>query len=106
MKNSFKNYLLSNHVLLTVLVIALAWFLINVKGIIIEVFIAYIIMAALTPFIRSLREYRIPNAIATAITYIMVLIILIVIIFPLVPFFTSQIQSLIKTFPLYIKDVA
>jgi predicted PurR-regulated permease PerM len=68
--------------------------------------VAYIIMAAFTPFIRSLREYRIPNAIATAITYILALLILIVIIFPLIPFFAAQIQSLIKSLPLYINSTA
>jgi predicted PurR-regulated permease PerM len=106
MKNSLKNYIFSNHVLLTVLLLIFGWFLLQVKGILIEVFIAYIIMAAFTPFIRALREYKIPNSIATAITYVLALTILVVIIFPLVPFFASQIQSLVKTFPLYIKDIA
>lgn len=106
MKNSFLHYLRENHILASVCIITLAWFLIEIRGILIELFIAYIIMAALTPFIRVLERYKLPRGLATAITYIFAIAILITIIFPLVPFFTAQIQSLIKSFPFYIKNTA
>ena len=106
MKNSLVKYILSNHILLAIVVLAIVWFLIEVRGILIELFVAYIIMAAFSPFIGFLRRLKIPRVIATAITYIIALIILIMIIVPLIPFFIAQIQSLVKIFPLYISRTA
>lgn len=106
MKNSFIRYTMSNHVLMTALVLVFALFLFQIKNILINLFIAYIIMAALSPFVVMLTKRKIPNVIAATIIYLVVLSLLFLLIFPLVPFFVSQIVSLIKSFPLYLDNTA
>lgn len=63
-------------------------------------------MAALSPFSDFLINKKVPKILAALIPYILVLAFLVLIIFPIVPFFISQVQLLFKTFPNYVNQVA
>lgn len=63
-------------------------------------------MAALTPFSDFLVRKRVPRIFSVLIPYFLTIAILVVLIFPLVPFFASQIQLLFANFPKYIDQVA
>lgn len=63
-------------------------------------------MAALSPFSDFLIRKRIPKILAVLIPYTITIAVLVLLIFPLVPFFISQIQLLFSNFPKYIDQVA
>lgn len=106
MKNPFIRYTVHNHPLMTLVVILLLLFLVEIKMIIIDLFISYIIMAALTPFVVELTKRKVPNVLATTITFLIAVSLLFLLIIPLVPFFVAQIASLIKSFPSYLDNTA
>lgn len=103
---SFFKSLLSNQIIVALLVLAVAWLLLEISGVIIAGFIAYIIMAASAPAVDFLQRYKLPRALAAALVYLTVLAILILLIFPLVPFFATQINALFKGFPAYVHNAA
>ncbi len=63
-------------------------------------------MATLSPAVKFLQKKKIPKVIAALISYLIVLIILFSLIFPIIPFFVSQIQALFSSFPKYLNQVA
>ena len=106
MTNPIVKYLINNHFLAALIVVALFWLAIQINGILIIIFISYIVMAALSPFSDFFTRKHIPKILSVSITYAVTIAILILLIFPLVPFFISQIQSLFTNFPKYINEVA
>jgi predicted PurR-regulated permease PerM len=106
MDNSLLKYLKQNHFLTTVLLLLVAYFIFLVRDVLLLVFISFVIMATLSPTVNLLQKRRVPRAIATLISYLVVLAILFSLIIPLVPFFAQQIQSLFNSFPRYLDQVA
>lgn len=106
MKNPFIRYTIQNHPLMTAIVIIFALFLLQIKTILVDLFIAYTIMAALSPFVVMLTKRKVPNVVATTIVYLVMIALLFILIFPLVPFFVAQVTSLIKSFPYYLDITA
>lgn len=102
-KSSFK-YLYSNQIIIALAVIAVAWLLFELIGVLIAGFIAYIIMAAIAPVVNSLAKRKIPKALAAAVVYLAIVAILVLLIFPLVPFFTTQTMQLTRGLPDYIHN--
>lgn len=106
MNNPIVKYLINNHFLAALIVIALFWLAIELSGILIIIFISFIIMAALSPFSDSLTRKRIPRILSVIIPYTITIAILVLLIFPLIPFFISQIELLFNNFPKYVGQVA
>lgn len=102
MINSFIKHVSNNQLVVGALVIAIGWFLLEINEILLGIFISYIIMAALTPFVLALEKYKLPRALAAAIAYIMTLLVLVLLIFPLVPFFVGQVRSLFLNLPMFL----
>jgi predicted PurR-regulated permease PerM len=102
MFHRFINYLLKNQVILALFLIAAGWFVFETREIIVSIFLAYIIMAAVLPMVEFLREKGLPKVLAVLITYFSILIAIFLLILPLVPFVVTQIQSLISNFPKFI----
>src|SRR3989344_6722019 len=106
MANPIVRYLINNHFLTTLIVIGLFWLTLELSGILIIIFISYIVMAALSPFSDFLVKKRVPRILSVIISYVVTIAILVLLIFPLVPFFASQIQLLFANFPKYINQLA
>ena len=106
MKNPIVNYLINNQFLTTLVILGFFWIAIKLSGILIIIFISYIIVAALSPFSDFLIKKRVPRILSVLISYATTIAILVLLIFPLVPFFVSQIQLLFSNFPKYINQVA
>lgn len=100
------NYLLKNQFIAGILFVAILFLLFALKEILLVVFVAYIIVAALLPAIEFLRKRRVPNTISVVVVFFTTLILFGVLIAPLVPFLSSQIQQLLKSFPQYINQAA
>jgi predicted PurR-regulated permease PerM len=99
MLHQFFNYLVRNQVILALFLIALGWLIIILKEIIVSIFLAYILMAAVLPIVDYLESKKFPKIIAVLIPYFGILIAIFLLILPLVPFVAGQIQSLIKNIP-------
>jgi len=106
MNNPIVKYVLNNHILVAILLVAFALFLYEIRGIIIAVFLSYIIMAALNPFVRTLRSYKVPKIIAILIVYSVVIAFIVILVIPILPFFISQVQALFKAIPAYVNNAS
>lgn len=95
-------FLLKNQVLFALFIILFAWFVYQVKDILVTLFLSYIIMASMLPIVGYLRKRKVPKVLAVVIPYFGITLILLLLIFPLVPFILSQIESLIEGFPKYL----
>jgi predicted PurR-regulated permease PerM len=106
MLNPIVKYVLNNHILTTVIIVAIAFFMYQIKGILIGLFMAYIIMASIHPFVRTLRKYKVPKIVAIVLIYALVIAFFVLLVIPILPFFVSQIQALFKAIPLYLDSVS
>ncbi len=101
MKNPIVKYIVANHFLFTVLLVGFAFFLYEIKAILLALFIAYILMASLNPFVIFLRKRGVPKIVALLATYFFVIAFIILLIVPIFPFFIDQVQALFKAIPGY-----
>jgi predicted PurR-regulated permease PerM len=100
----FFNYLIHNQILFALFIIAAGWIIIQIKDILLSVFISYTIMASILPSVTYLRKKKLPNILAVTLPFSTMLIAIFLLILPLIPFFTEQIQNLTLKFPLYLKQ--
>ncbi len=100
------NYLLNNHVLTTVIIIAIGFFLFQIKGILLALFMAYIIMASIHPFVRGLQKYKVPKILAIVVIYAIIIAVIVILVIPILPFVVSQVQALFKAIPLYLDSLS
>lgn len=100
------SYLQKNQFITGLAIIGIALILYQLKEILLVIFIAYIIVAALNPIVEFLRGKGVPKTIAVLITFFATLSLFVLLIAPLVPFFVSQIQQLAKSFPSYLQQAA
>ncbi len=100
----FKSYLYRNHFLATVVIICFGWLLLQVKDIVLLLFVSFILVSAFAPFVKFLRSKKIPNILAILILYVLIVAFLALLIIPLVPFILSQFQLLLEHFPDYVKQ--
>jgi len=75
------------------------WFVFQIKGIIVSIFLSYIIMAAVLPAVEFLQRKKFPKILAVLIPYLTIVIAIFLVVIPLVPFVIEQIQSFITRFP-------
>ncbi|MBU2632661.1 AI-2E family transporter [Patescibacteria group bacterium] len=106
MKNPLTRYIFQNQFLATLLFLLVAWAIIQLREVLVLIFISYILMAALYPTVEFFKKRKVPNTIAVFFTYIITVALLAILVFPLIPFFVSQIQLLFESFPQYINDSA
>ena len=98
------SYLLRNQVVLTVFLIVFGWFVYETRGIWASVFLSYIIMAALIPFVHFLKRHKFPRILSVLIPFFGVLFAIIVVIVPLIPFSIAQTQGLFEGLPRYLNE--
>lgn len=106
MKNPIVNYIARNYILSTVIVVAIAFFLFEIKGILIAIFASYIIMASLYPFVRFLRNKKIPKIIAVISIYALIIGVIILLVVPIWPLLVSQVISFLDAAPTYINKAS
>lgn len=106
MVHKFISYLLKNQIILALSLFVCGWFILEIRSIIVSLFLSYIIMAALLPFVDYLRARKFPKLLAVFIPYIIIMIAIFFLIILLVPFFLEQIRSLFTNFPHYLNKSA
>lgn len=68
-EHNFKNIFIKNQFVAALLLVLVGWFLLQIKEILILFFIAYILMAALMPYVRILHRHKVPRVVASGIVY-------------------------------------
>lgn len=106
MLRDFFSYLSKNQLIAALALILVASLIFLLKDILLVIFIAYIVVAALNPFVEFLRRRGLPHTVAVLLTFFATVIFFVILIAPLVPFFVSQILQLSKSFPIYLHQAA
>lgn len=101
MKQLIETNIIKNQLIWAILFVLLLWFLYEIREIIVILFSAFTVTAAVAPFTRILNR-KLPYVASVLISYGIVFTLLFVLVFPLFPFFSEQVQQLITTFPGYI----
>lgn len=105
-EHGIKHYFFKNHIVAALILVLIGWFLIQIKEILILFFISYILMAALSPYVKILHRHKIPRAVAAGFIYLATLLLVVLLVIPIIPFFVSQMQSLFLNLPVFIDSVA
>ncbi len=104
MRNSVFNYLSKNQVLVALIFLAFVWIIIQIREVLVALFVSYILMAAITPYVEYLRKKRVPKPIAVIIPYVVAIAGVLLIIITLLPFFVGQISLLLSRLPYYLNQ--
>jgi len=104
MKSSVLSFFTQNQILTALLIIGIGWIIIEIRGVLIALFVSYILMAAIAPYSEALKRAKAPSALAVIIPYFVAVIFLILILVSLVPFLVSQVQVLLSRFPSYLNS--
>jgi predicted PurR-regulated permease PerM len=99
-------YIFENHVLATVIIVAIAIFLFQIRGILLGLFMAYIIVASVYPFVQALEKRQVPKILAITLIYALVIAFVVLLVIPMLPFLGEQIQALFKAIPIYVDNVS
>lgn len=99
-------YLLKNQIIFALFLVGAGWLLFQTRGILISIFLAYIINAALLPIVHFLHKKGVPHFFAAFIPFVIILIFIALTIVPLVPFVAGQVKSLLVGLPTYVKQSA
>ncbi|OGM75689.1 hypothetical protein A2210_03065 [Candidatus Woesebacteria bacterium RIFOXYA1_FULL_40_18] len=78
------------------------WFLYHVRDIILEIFVALLIMTILNPLVTGLSKLRIPRGISVLVTYLVVFFILGVALAGVLPTLVEQTSSFVNNLPSYL----
>ena len=100
------SYFAKNQVIAGICLVFAGIILFQIKEVLLLIFIAYIIVAALNPIVQFLRRRGIPKTISVLVTFFTTLLLFVLLIAPLIPFLASQIQLLSKSFPAYLHQAA
>jgi len=92
-------------IIFTVLFLLSLWFLYLVRDIILQLFIALLIMAILNPLVSKLSKWKIPRGISVFLVYLLVFGVIGGIIAGIVPPLVSQTTSFANNLPKYLVDV-
>lgn len=97
------NTLKNNHIIQAIVFVTVLLILFQIRGLILSLFVAFIIASTFNPLVTYLEKKRIPRSLALVVPYILSGLIFALIILPLFPFFALQFQSLFDNFPSYIE---
>lgn len=75
------------------------WFLFFIRDIIIQIFVALLIMIVLNPTVTKLQKYRVPRAASVIIVYLMLLSVLILSVATLIPALVEQTTNFAVAIP-------
>ncbi len=88
-----------------VLFLGSLWFLYFIRDVILQVFIALLIMTILNPTVTKLQKFRIPRAISVLIVYILVFSLLTLTVALMIPPLVSQTTSFALSLPKYLEGI-
>lgn len=91
-------------IIFTVLFLASVWFVIYIKDIVIQLFVALLLMTVLNPFVVSLSKYKIPKPISILFSYILFFGFFGIAVASVVPALIEQTTNLVNGIPKYLQN--
>lgn len=92
-------------IIFTVIFLLALWLLYFLKGILILLFLALILMAALNPLVDRLERWRLPRALAIALIYLLIFSVIGLAVWGVIPPLVNQTQNLASRFPSYLESL-
>ena len=92
-------------VIFTVLFLLSLWFVYFVKDLILQLFVALLIMTILNPLVTKLSKMRIPRALSVAVVYILIIGLFSLLIAGIVPALVEQTTSFANNLPQYLANL-
>lgn len=92
-------------VIFTVLFLLGLWFLYFIRGIVIQLFVAFLLATILEPFVLLLSKIKIPRVLSILITYILVIGILGGVIALFAPTLVTQTTNFVNALPSYLENI-
>lgn len=92
-------------IIFTVAFLGLLWFLYFIKDIVLQFFVALILMSVLNPLINKLSKFRIPKGISVLISYVFIFGFLGLAVATLLPPLVEQTTNLANNLPKYLQDL-
>lgn len=84
-------------IVFTVLFLIGIWVTVQISGILILIFIAFILMTAFNPFVNTLQKIKVPRSLAIFLVFLIILSIISGIVAGVIPVLVSQIGVLLET---------
>jgi predicted PurR-regulated permease PerM len=92
-------------IIFTVAFLGLLWFLFFIKDIVLQLFVALVLMSVLNPLISKLSKFKIPKGISVLISYVLIFGFLGLAIATLLPPLVEQTTNLANNLPKYLQDL-
>ncbi|MCJ7804779.1 AI-2E family transporter [Patescibacteria group bacterium] len=92
-------------IIFTVIFLLALWLLYFLRGVLMILFLALILMAALNPLVDRLERWRLPRALAIALIYLLIFTVIGLAIWGVVPPLVNQTQNLASRFPSYLESL-
>lgn len=93
-------------IIFTVLFLIFVWFLFYIREIILQVIVALLITAALSPLVTKLQKYKIPRALAVGLVYLLGMVILGTSLGLLISPLIDQTTNFINSLPAYLDAIS
>lgn len=87
-------------------VLAFIWFLFLIRDILILLFIAFILMSALNPFVDRLEKYKLPRVLGAGIAFVLLLCFFGLLVKIVIPPVVAQTQELVLHLPDFAEEIA
>lgn len=92
-------------VIFSVLFLIFVWFIYHIRDIILELFVALLVMSILNPTIKKISKHKIPRAAAILFVYIVMLAIVGLTIAALIPTLLNQTSNFVNRLPSYLNNI-
>ena len=79
-------FLGQNQIITALLIIGIGWLVIEIREVLIALFVSYILMAAVSPYVDFLLRARFPKPLAVIVPYVIALAFVSLIVISLLPF--------------------
>lgn len=92
-------------IVFTVVLILSLWFVFVIRDIIMQFFVALLIMAILNPMVSKLSKYKIPRALSVLVIYVILITIFSFTLSAVIPPLADQTSSFINNFPSFLEKI-
>lgn len=92
-------------IIFTVVFLASIWLVLQIRDILFLMFIAFIIMSGLRPFVDFLEKHRIPRVAGVLLSYLLLIAFIVVSLVITIPALANQLNRLVQDLPVFLSNV-
>lgn len=91
-------------IIFTAVFVASLWFLFNIRDIVLQLFVALLLMTVLNPIVKKISKLRIPTGLSIFLTYLVIFGFLGIVIAAILPPLVDQTTNLANNLPQYVQS--